>query len=85
METIIAHSVRLQGSALVNHRLPSGTRLAGQPVLQGVIPIFIVGLNVYAPFYFGASAALQRLRAYSLVTLTGSSVSFDVSIPLGIK
>jgi hypothetical protein len=29
---------------------PSGTRLAWQPVLQGVIAVFIVGLSVYALF-----------------------------------
>jgi hypothetical protein len=29
---------------------PSATRLAGQPAVQGVIPIFIVGLSVYALF-----------------------------------
>jgi hypothetical protein len=28
----------------------SATRLAGQPAVQGVIPIFIVGLSVYALF-----------------------------------
>jgi hypothetical protein len=28
----------------------SATRLAGQPALQGVIPIFIVGLSMYALF-----------------------------------
>jgi hypothetical protein len=28
----------------------SGTRLAGQPVLQGVIAIFMVGLSAYALF-----------------------------------
>jgi hypothetical protein len=28
----------------------NATRLAGQPVLQGVITIFIVGLSVYALF-----------------------------------
>jgi hypothetical protein len=67
METI-AHSVRLQGSALVSYRLQSSTRLAGQPVLQDVIPIFIVGLSVYALFYFGAPATLQRLRAHSPYT-----------------
>jgi hypothetical protein len=47
---------------------PSGTRLAGQPVLRGVIAIFIAGLSVYPLFEFGASAGLQRLRAYSLHT-----------------
>jgi hypothetical protein len=34
-----------------------------------VILIFIVGLSVYALFYFGASAALPRLRAHSLYTV----------------
>jgi hypothetical protein len=29
-----------------NLQAPSGTRLAGQPVLKGVIPIFIVGLSM---------------------------------------
>jgi hypothetical protein len=29
---------------------PNATPLAGQPVLQGVIAIFIVGLSVYALF-----------------------------------
>jgi hypothetical protein len=43
---------------------PSGARLAGQPVLRGVIAIFIAGLSVYPLFEFGASAGLQRLRAY---------------------
>jgi hypothetical protein len=67
METI-AHSVRLQGSALVSYRLSGSARLTGQPVLQGVMPIFIVGLSVYALFYFVASAVFQRLSAYSLYT-----------------
>jgi hypothetical protein len=29
---------------------PNATRLAGQRAVQGVIPIFIVGLSVYALF-----------------------------------
>jgi hypothetical protein len=31
-------------------QVPSTTRLAGQPAVQGVIPIFIVGLSMYALF-----------------------------------
>jgi hypothetical protein len=80
METIV-HSVRLQGSALVSYRLPSSTRLAGQPVLQDVIPIFIVGLSVYALFYFGASATLQRSGVFDTTNTSIDIISLKKPIP----
>jgi len=46
-------------------RAPSATWLAWQRAVQGVIPMFIVGLSVYALFQFDSSACLQRLRPYS--------------------
>ena len=41
-----------QITGLCAYRLqaPSATWLAGQPAVQGVIPIFIVGLSVYTLF-----------------------------------
>jgi hypothetical protein len=41
---------QITGSGPCKLQAPSATRLAGQPAVQGVIPIFIVGLSMYALF-----------------------------------
>jgi hypothetical protein len=43
-------SGQITGLCLCRLQAPSATRLAGQPAVQGVIPIFIVGLSAYALF-----------------------------------
>jgi hypothetical protein len=41
---------QITGLCLCKLQAPSATRLAGQPAVQVVIPIFIVGFSVYALF-----------------------------------
>jgi hypothetical protein len=41
---------QITGLCPCNLQAPSATGLAGQPVAQGVIPIFIVGPSVHALF-----------------------------------